>query len=64
MAEVLNILAIATGDKAGTNKKVLKKLLGKTDIEDALRSQEIGQINAGGSLDGNHTTPKVHPQRR
>ncbi|KAH9041903.1 hypothetical protein EDB83DRAFT_2228114 [Lactarius deliciosus] len=38
MVEVLNILAIATKEiKQGRTKKYLKKLVGKTDIEDALR---------------------------
>ncbi|KAH9023652.1 hypothetical protein EDB84DRAFT_470111 [Lactarius hengduanensis] len=38
MVEVLNILAIATKEiKQGRTKKYLKKLMGKTDIEDALR---------------------------
>ncbi|KAH8986452.1 hypothetical protein EDB92DRAFT_1818272 [Lactarius akahatsu] len=38
MVEVLNILAIATKEiKQGRTKKYLKKLIGKTSIEDALR---------------------------
>ncbi|KAN0130459.1 hypothetical protein V8E53_011722 [Lactarius tabidus] len=38
MVEVLNILAIATREiKQGRTKRYLKKLLGKTDIEDALK---------------------------
>ncbi|KAH9061872.1 hypothetical protein EDB87DRAFT_1609873 [Lactarius vividus] len=38
MVEVLNILAIATKEiKQRRTKKYLKKLIGKTDIEDALR---------------------------
>ncbi|KAH9169174.1 hypothetical protein EDB89DRAFT_2199314 [Lactarius sanguifluus] len=38
MVEVLNVLAITTKEiKQGRTKKYLKKLVGKTDIEDALR---------------------------
>ncbi|KAF8260674.1 hypothetical protein EI94DRAFT_884550 [Lactarius quietus] len=38
MVEVLNILGIATKEiKQGRTKKYLKKLLGKTDIEDSLK---------------------------
>ncbi|KAH8980918.1 hypothetical protein EDB86DRAFT_2977964 [Lactarius hatsudake] len=38
LVEVLNILAIATKEiKQGRTKKYFKKLVGKTDIEDALR---------------------------
>ncbi|KAH8979464.1 hypothetical protein EDB86DRAFT_2985268 [Lactarius hatsudake] len=38
LVEVLNILAIATKEiKQGRKKKYFKKLVGKTDIEDALR---------------------------
>ncbi|KAF8269136.1 hypothetical protein EI94DRAFT_1725834 [Lactarius quietus] len=38
MVEVLNIFAIATKEiRQGRTKKYLKKLLGKTDIEDALK---------------------------
>ncbi|KAH9066445.1 hypothetical protein EDB87DRAFT_1574028 [Lactarius vividus] len=38
MVEVLNILAIATKEiKQGRTKKYFKKLVGKTDVEDALR---------------------------
>ncbi|KAF8267457.1 hypothetical protein EI94DRAFT_1701027 [Lactarius quietus] len=38
MVEVLNVFAIATKEiRQGRTKKYLKKLLGKTDIEDALK---------------------------
>ncbi|KAN0141118.1 hypothetical protein V8E53_000874 [Lactarius tabidus] len=38
MAEVLNVFAIATKEiRQGRTKRYLKKLLGKTEIEDALK---------------------------